>query len=111
LKRLTELTGVPFAKLADHAKNSGPQISFDRPQLSPCLTRLDDTGDLAYTEALAIIEAGKSMLERRPRAEMPGFEACMKDRQRQQNYATRQQAEMHNRLAIQNGRKLYDSSQ
>jgi len=111
LKRLTELTGVPFAKLADHAKNSGPQISFDRPQLSPCLTRFDDTGDLAYTEALAIIEAGKSMLERQPRAEMPGFEACMKDRQRQQNYATRQQAEMHNRLAIQNGRKLYDSSQ
>ncbi|MFH1719438.1 MAG: hypothetical protein ABIF19_18965, partial [Planctomycetota bacterium] len=107
----TELTGVPFAKLADHAKNSGPQISFNRPRLSPCLAKFDDTGDAGYIEALAIIEAGKLMLERRPRADMPGFEACLKDQQRQQDYAMRQDVEMRNRQALQNGRKLYDSSQ
>ncbi|MFH1718598.1 MAG: hypothetical protein ABIF19_14685, partial [Planctomycetota bacterium] len=50
LSRLTELTGVPFAKLADHAKNSGPQISFNRPRLSPCLAKFDDTGDAGYIE-------------------------------------------------------------
>jgi len=109
LNRLAELTDVPFAKLADHAKNSGPQISFDRPHLSPCLAKFDDTNDLAYIEALAIIESGKLTLEQHPRADMAGFEACAKDQQRQQDYNKRQNIEIMNRQAIYNGQKLYDS--
>jgi hypothetical protein len=109
LSRLTELTGVPFAKLANHAKNAGPQVSFDRPQLSPCLAKFEDTGHPKYIEALAIIEAGKRMLEQRPRADMPGFKACPVDQQRQQDYATRQHVETCSRRAIQNGQKLYDA--
>ena len=108
LKRLTELTGVPFANLAAHNQNTGPQVSFDRPCLSPCLANFEDTSNPGYIEALAIIEAGKQMLQQRPRADMPGFEACALDQQRQRNYTTRQQAEARNRRAIHNGRKLYD---
>jgi hypothetical protein len=108
LKRLTELTGVPFTKLATHAQNTGPQVSFDRPRLSPCLANFEDTSNPGYIEALAIIESGRRMLQQRPRADMPGFEACALDQQRQQNYTTRQQAEARNRRAIQNGEKLYD---
>jgi hypothetical protein len=84
------------------------QISFDRPHLSPCLTKFEDNNHPRYVEALAIIESGKRMLEQRPRADMPGFEACTIDQQRQKNYTMRQQAEVRNRRAIQNGKKLYD---
>jgi len=108
LNRLAVLTGVPFAKLAAHNLNTGPQISFDRPWLSPCLTKFEDKNNPTYAEALSIIEAGKRILEQRPRADMLGFEACTIDQQRQQTYTMRQQAEACNRKAIQNGKKLYD---
>ena len=108
IKRLTELTSVPFAMLAVHNQNTGPQISFNRPWLSPCLTKFEDKYHPAYIEALAIIEAGKQMLLQRPRADMPGFEACTVDQQRQRTYTMRQQAEARNRKAIHNGQKLYD---
>jgi len=109
LKRLTELTGVPFAKLATHNGNAGPQVSFDRPKLSPCLAKFKDTSSDEYLEALAIIEAGRKMLGRRPRADMPGFEPCPTDQRRQQDYAMRQQVETSSRRAINDGRKLYDT--
>jgi hypothetical protein len=108
LKRLTELTGVPFATLAVHNRNAGPQVSFDRPHLSPCLAGFEDTTSPDYIEALGIIEAGKRMLEQHPRADMAGFEACAVDQKRQQNYAMRRQIEINNRRAIREGRKLYD---
>ncbi|MHC4300545.1 MAG: HzsA-related protein [Planctomycetota bacterium] len=109
IKRLRELTGVPFAKLATHNKNAGPQVSFDRPKLSPCLAKFEDTSAPEYIEALAIIEAGRKMLARRPRADMPGFEPCPTDQRRQQDYAMRQQVEISSRRAINDGRKLYDA--
>ena len=109
LARLSELTQVPFAKLAAHNRNAGPQVSFDRPGLSPCLAKFEDTTCLEYLEALAIMEAGRDMLAGRPRADMPGFEACPTDQRRQQQYVMRQQEEMSSRQAIREGRKLYDS--
>jgi len=109
IKRLSELTGIPFVKFAAHNKNSGPQISFDRPELSPCLTKFKNTNSPDYVEALGIICAGSRMLEERPRADMQGFEACDIDRQRQVRYVMRQQIELRNRKAIQKGQKIYDT--
>ncbi|MEJ2704563.1 MAG: hypothetical protein P8Z79_19185, partial [Sedimentisphaerales bacterium] len=109
IERLTELTGVPFAKLAAYNASTGPHVSFDRPNLSPCLAGFEDTTDPDYVEALRIIEAGKQMLQQRPRADMPGFEACALDQQRQENYTMRQQIEMSCRRAVRAGLKLYDS--
>ncbi|MHC4627744.1 MAG: HzsA-related protein [Planctomycetota bacterium] len=108
IKRLTELTGVPFARLATHNRKAGPQVSFDRPRLSPCLARFEDRNCPEYLEAVAIIEAGREMLAKRPRADMPGFEACPTDQRRQRDYAMRQQVEMSSRRAISEGRELYD---
>jgi len=108
IKRLAELTGVPFATLADHRRNTGPQISFDRPELSPCLKRFKSPSDPAYLEALAIIRAGKEMLAARPRADMDGFQPCPLDQQRERKYALRRRIELSNRQAIQQGYKLYD---
>ncbi len=108
LNRLGTLTGVPFAKLANHSTNRGPQLSFDRPQLSPCLQMFKDTSDPKYVEALAIIQAGSQMLQKRPRADMDGFRACPLDQRRQQIYTARRQIELRNRRAIREGRKLYE---
>ncbi|NQT41440.1 MAG: PD40 domain-containing protein [Planctomycetes bacterium] len=108
LNRLAQLTGISVGTLRNHAGNQGPQVSFDRPELSPCLTKLAGPGDPKYKEALAIIRAGGEMLARRPRADMPGFVPCETDRQREEKYATRRQAELDSRQAIRTGGKVYD---
>ncbi|NIP26011.1 MAG: c-type cytochrome, partial [Phycisphaerae bacterium] len=109
LKRLSDLTKVPFSKIAAHNSNLGPQVSFDRPELSPCLQKFKDHTEPEYLEALAIIEAGSRMLKNRPRADMSGFEACPIDQRRQQQYIARQRVELNNRRSIQDGQKLYDT--
>ena len=108
VKRLTELTGVPLAKLARYNSNLGPQVSFDRPEVSPCLGKIEDANGPAYAEALAIIEAGKAMLAKRPRADMAGFEACPVDQQRERKYVQQQRVEAANRQAIRDKTRRYD---
>lgn len=108
LKRLTELTGVPLMQLASHSANRGPQISFDRPELSPCLSVFKSHDD-AYTEALAIINSGARMLRTVPRADMEGFVPWETDRKRQEKYATRLEDELRNRRAISTGGRNYDT--
>ncbi|MFP4501532.1 MAG: hypothetical protein ACLFTT_11080 [Candidatus Hydrogenedentota bacterium] len=107
--RLTELIGVPFNDLAHHAKNRGPQVSFERPELSPCLANVDDKDSAAYREAVAIIEAGKEQLAKRPRADMPGFTLAGDDARRQEKYAHREAIELRNREAVCEGGKVYDN--
>ncbi len=108
LARLAELTGVPFGQLRSYNANQGPQVSFARPELSPSLAKFTDRNDPKYQEALAIIRAGKEMLATRPRADMPGFTPCEKDRLREEKYAQRRQIESRNRQAIRRGEKVYD---
>lgn len=107
LGRLGQLTGVDFNQQSCFGSSSGPMVSFDRPPLSPCLGKLDKNGP-PYIEALAIIQAGKDMLAKRPRADMPGFMPCEKDRQREAFYVSRRQIELRNRQAIREGKKVYD---
>jgi len=108
LGRLSQLTGVPFNGLMNYAGNPGPLVSFRRPELSPCLSKFKDKSDSAYKEALSIIQAGKAMLAKRPRADMPGFVPCEKDLSREQKYAARQTAEHRSREAIRTGARVYD---
>ena len=108
IARLSELTGVPLARLAGFHSSQGPQISFDRPPLSPCLANIADRDSDAWREALAIIEAGRDMLAQRPRADMEGFVMNPVDQARQDKYLHRQEIEMRNRAAIREGRKEYD---
>jgi hypothetical protein len=106
LQRLEQLTGVPLAKQAAHDKNQGPQVSFDRPDLSPCLVSIKD--DAVRAEALAIIRAGAEMLARNPEADREGFRPGTMDQWRQDKYTARQQLEARNREAIRRGQKAYD---
>ena len=107
-KRLTELTGLNFTKLASYKTNRGPQISFDRPERSPCLVALKGKPE-TFAEALAIIKAGHDTLFSRPRADMDGFQLCPNDEKRRLVYEGRLETETLNRAAVLSGRKLYDN--
>ncbi|MFZ2640913.1 MAG: hypothetical protein WA117_07975 [Verrucomicrobiia bacterium] len=108
LARLEELTGVPFRKDIHCGANRGPQITFDRPELSPCLAKFADKDDPRRKEAIAIIQAGKETLAKRPRGDAADFQACEVDQKRDDKYLNRQQIEARNRAAIREGRKVYD---
>jgi len=110
LARLEELTGVPLRRLADHGSNRGPQVSFDRPEVSPCLDQLTEKTGPKYQEALALIRAGQELLAKRPEADMPGFLANERDQWRDQKYLARMQREARNRAAIRQGVKLYEKN-
>jgi hypothetical protein len=109
LARLDQLTGVPLLRLAGHAENRGPQITFDRPELSPCLARFTDKADAHYLEALALIRTGHDALAQKPEADAPGFTACELDQWREQKYLVRQEQERRNRAALDRGAKLYEA--
>ena len=107
LERLEQLTTVPLRRFASHGGNRGPQISFDRPELSPVLTRFS-TRTPDYQEALAIIQAGQKLLLKRPEADAAGFQPCPLDQWREEKYQARQAMEERSRAAIREGRKVYD---
>jgi hypothetical protein len=109
LARLEELTGVPFRQLADHGNNRGPQISFDRPELSPCLAQFSAPANPKRQEALALIRAGAERLARQPEADAPGFQPSAIDQWRNAKYQARQQREQRNRQARQSGAKQFDA--
>jgi len=111
LARLSQLTGVSIGPLRNHANNQGPQVSFDRPEMSPCLASFANREDPACLEALAIIRAGHKMLMKRPRADMPGFVPCDTDVKREEKYARRKRIEQQNREAIRQGERSYDRLQ
>ena len=108
LARLRELTGLDVGRARNHAGNPGPQVSFDRPELSACLSKFADKSDPKYVEALAVIRAGRDMLKKRPRADMPGFVPCPTDQRRQVKYARRRRIEATIRQAIRAGNRVYD---
>jgi hypothetical protein len=108
LTRLATLCDLPLAQMMNYATNRGAQVSFDRPELSPCLGRISDKTSPAFQEALAIIRAGQQMLAQRARADMPGFVPCAVDRAREQKYSLRQRIEHQNRQAIRSGQRVYD---
>jgi hypothetical protein len=107
--RLEQLTEVPLPQLAGHSNNRGPQISFDRPELSPCLAKLAKT-DARYPEALSLIQAGAETLSRRPEADAPGFQPGPTDQWREAKYLARRQREQRNRDALRTGARNYDSN-
>lgn len=108
LQRLEQLTGLPFVKLASFNANKGPQISFDRPELSPCLSAFPDPNDPRRAEALSILRAGQAELASHPEPDVESFQACELDQWRETKYTARRERELGNRQAIAEGRKAYD---
>lgn len=108
LDKLGKLTGVDFGKLAIFDRSMGPQISFERPELSPCLSGVN--GKKAYREALEIIKRGQLMLAAIPRADMEGFVPCEDHRTQLAKYRERLQEEKENNRAISEGSVRFDAA-
>ncbi len=108
LARLEKLTGVPLRQLAGHGSSRGPQISFNRPELSSCLASLGGTTNAAFAEAVAIIRTGQKRLEETPEVDQTGFAACAADRWREEKYQSRRTVEERSREAIRREAKRYD---
>lgn len=108
IERLKRLTGVPFAELMGHGKDRGPQVTFERPGLSPCLGRAAEKGGKARREAVEIIQAGADRLKKQPRGDTDGMVACPVDQARQEKYEMRQAAEARSREAIYRQTRVYD---
>jgi len=96
VKRLSQLTGVDLTKHDGHNTLKHPWISFDRPEFSPILATVTN----GFDEALAIIRDGQRKLEQ------AGVSAA--DKARDRKYEQRAAIEQRNRLAILEGRKVYD---
>ncbi|MDO4571652.1 MAG: hypothetical protein Q4D38_14820 [Planctomycetia bacterium] len=83
LQRLGELVGY---KVRDWKRVN--DIWFDRPELSPCLEKMDkESAD--YAEALSIIQAGKETLISTPPADMPGCVLVPREQAMQDKYDQR----------------------
>ena len=114
LARLCQLVGPPFnwgdegSPFNSFGSSPGIMVSFDRPELSPCLTIFKDKRDPQYVEALGLIEAGRTMLVAHPEADRPGFVPCAEDQRRETKYAARRQIEQRNREAIRTGTRVFD---
>jgi hypothetical protein len=108
VERLEKLTGVPLRHQAGHSSNQGPQVSFDRPELSPCLAPARGLAPEQRAEALEIIRKGQHQLAQRPEADMPGFQPSEMDLWRNEKYLARQHSETKSRKALETGAKVYE---
>ncbi|GKG72226.1 hypothetical protein CE91St1_13690 [Parabacteroides goldsteinii] len=107
LEELSRLTGVDFKKLGQWSRKLGPQISFDRPEVSPCLDSVKDNQEV-YKQAISLIEQGKKRLQKTPRADMENFIPCEAHRLMLRKYAERLKIENNNRKAVCEAEKIYD---
>ncbi|MFR9649212.1 MAG: hypothetical protein SNJ33_02740 [Rikenellaceae bacterium] len=68
-KELSQLTGVDFTKLENYQRKLLAQVSFERPELSPCLSSIRDD-KAKFDRAIEIIEIGAKRLEETPRGDI-----------------------------------------
>lgn len=87
INQLRQLTGIKVGDISTELQ--GSQCNFTRPELSPCLQPLKQTSPDQYQAALAIIEAGKAMLEQRPRMDIPGAQMSEEDQEIWAKYESR----------------------
>jgi hypothetical protein len=109
IRRLEELTNIIFMNRNNeiYSRNHKLWITFDRPELSPCLQKLDKNSN-AYHEALMIIKKGQMELKNNPEADLPGFKYCGEHQEREEKYNRLLSREKMRRKALAEGRKVYD---
>lgn len=118
IKRLEDLTGVKTIPIREGADNSGAMsgidftVSFTRPEMSPCLSKWStekEKNSPEYKEALALLNIGKSNLEKQNRGESPDFQPTVeKEILQQKKYDSLREREQKMRNAVLNGNKFFD---
>ncbi len=108
IKRLGKLTNTNFDVLNKFNRKLTAQVSFDRPEESPCLDVIRND-KAKYDEAVAIINKGKQRLEETPRGDIED-ELYLSDRDKKQleKYVFRLKEENKNKSCIAAGQKYYE---
>ncbi len=105
---LTKLTGINFGQLNASSRKLTAQISFDRPEMSPCLdsVRLDVA---KYRRVLEIITIGGERLKETPRGDIETeIVVCEQQKKQLENYARRLSDELRNGCIIDTSVKTFD---
>ncbi|MFI3261877.1 MAG: hypothetical protein R3Y26_03095 [Rikenellaceae bacterium] len=107
-KELTELTGVKFVQLATHQRKVLAQLSFDRPELSPCLASIRED-KAKYDRAVEIIRIGAERLKETPRGDIES-ELVMHPHIKAQidNYMEWLEVNAENKRKLKEGVTFYD---
>ena len=106
MKRIEELSGIQFRGLAAYTRKLGPQLSFERPELSPLLENVKSTE--AQNEIIAILTEGNNRLEATPRADMEGFVPCPLHQEKLRLYNKNRAERFSLYDMIARGEKVYD---
>ena len=112
LAELEKLCGVKIAaKYAGNIINlayyKNELVSFDRPETSPILQKLDKNSP-EYTRALRIIKTGAERLKKSPRPDMEGFVPTQKAERLRARFNSLCELEKNARRAAENDEKLKD---
>jgi hypothetical protein len=107
MTELGKLVDLNFFDLSNHQRTRGPQISFDRPEKSPCLQTIKRKTK-KYKKALALIQLGHQRLQQTPRADMDRFVPCEQNLAQLRKYVQRQQIEIYNKQAAVGGMVVKD---
>lgn len=111
IKELITLTGVNIWQLNHFSRKLTAQISFDRPEISPCLDAIREDKQ-KYKQAVAIIRTGQKRLKDTPRGDIES-ELVASERHKKQlrKYAERLKIEQKNSCILTEGKKQYDTNE
>ncbi len=108
IKKLDALTGVKISGLSTHKRKLYAQISFERPEQSPCLDAIR-SDKAKFNEAVAIIAKGNERLKATPRGDIESqLVVCEQQRKQLENYAARLAADVQNSCNIDDSTKRFD---
>ncbi|MCC8152857.1 MAG: hypothetical protein LIP01_00740 [Tannerellaceae bacterium] len=106
--RLMELTGINFWEQNYFGRELRAQISFDRPEMSPCLDAIYQD-EAKYNEALAIIRTGQTRLEATPRGDIESeLVPCERNMKQLTKYIERLSEQNQNSCIINTLEKRFD---
>ena len=108
IQELIKLTEVNIWDLNHHGRKLTAQISFDRPEVSPCLDKIRNDKQ-KYTRAVEIIRTGQKRLKATPRGDIEkDLVPCERHKAQLRKYAERLKVEQQNCSVIGQGDKIYD---
>ena len=108
IQELIKLTEVNIWDLNHHGRKLTAQISFDRPEVSPCLDKIRNDKQ-KYVRAVEIIRTGQKRLKATPRGDIEkDLVPCERHKAQLRKYAERLKVEQQNCSVIGQGNKIYD---
>jgi len=107
MEELGQLVGVNLWSLNGHTRKMTAQISFDRPEKSPCLNNIE--GDQERKRAIELIKIGRKRLKETPRGDIENdVVPCDRNRVQLEKYVDRLKEDIQNSCIIDVDAVKYD---